>query len=210
MNNSPLVQQSIVKDLGVIFDEKLKFDHHIDSVVRKAYSMLGFIMRATTDFHDMSCIRFLYNSLVRSRLEYNTATWNPYQDTYIKKIERVQRKYTRILFYKLQYNAQTYEQRLHTLNLLKLESRREYFDACFLYNVIQNEEYCADSRPVLRANPYSNRSNITFNPLPRNNDYELHRNPVMRTQLLYERKFRHVDIINLGINAFAIMSSFSQ
>ena len=32
-----------IKDLGVIFDSKLKFDHHINDKINKANSILGII-----------------------------------------------------------------------------------------------------------------------------------------------------------------------
>jgi len=35
----------IKKDLGVTFDSKVKFDHHINEKVNKSYSVLGFIYR---------------------------------------------------------------------------------------------------------------------------------------------------------------------
>ena len=34
-----------IKDLGVVFDSRLKFDEHIDEKVNKAYQMLGIIKR---------------------------------------------------------------------------------------------------------------------------------------------------------------------
>ena len=120
INGSVLTEVENIKDLGVIFDKKLKLDAHIDSIVKKSYSMLGFIMRTTLKFNDLSCVKFLYNSLVRSRLEYNTEVWNPYQTTYISKLEKVQRKYTRLLFFKLRYERLSYSQGLEILNMIEL------------------------------------------------------------------------------------------
>lgn len=90
INGTPLVQQSLIKDLGVAFDDKVKFDYHIDSIGRKSYGTLGFIKKTTAEFVNQSCNKFLYNALVRSRLEYNTPVWNPYNITYINRIEKVQ------------------------------------------------------------------------------------------------------------------------
>lgn len=39
IDNIPLLQRSSVKDLGVIFDDKLRFDEHVDSIVKKSYSI---------------------------------------------------------------------------------------------------------------------------------------------------------------------------
>lgn len=101
MNNAPLEEVTEIKDLGVIFDCKLSFVPHINAIVNKSYRMLGFIGRVTSKFNNISCIKFLYNSLVRSRLEYNSPIWNPHAVKYKAKIESVQRKYTRILQFRL-------------------------------------------------------------------------------------------------------------
>ena len=34
-----------IKDLGIVFDYRLKFDEHIDEKINKAYQMLGIIKR---------------------------------------------------------------------------------------------------------------------------------------------------------------------
>lgn len=198
INGTPLVEVTKMKDLGVTFDKKLKFDDHVNSIVKKSYSMLGFVMRTASKFNDLSCVNFLYNSLVRSRLEYNTAVWNPYQSTYKSKIERVQRKYTRLLFYKLQYEPLSYTQRLQVLNMPELERRREYFDACLIHRIVHDQNMVSSNRPVIRVSRFSSRFGQMFNPLVPRTDYGLHRNPSMRTQLLYNRKYTDIDMLNLN------------
>ena len=42
----------LITDLGVTFDSKLKFDHHINEKVNKAYSVLGLLIY--TNFKYMS------------------------------------------------------------------------------------------------------------------------------------------------------------
>jgi len=58
-----------IKDLGVIFDSKLKFDHHIDEKVNKSYAVKGLIYR---NFKYMLSDTFvmLYKTLIKSHLEY--------------------------------------------------------------------------------------------------------------------------------------------
>lgn len=51
---------SQMKDLGVMFDRKLKFDIHTENIVSKANKMLGFIMRMAKDFTSTKCITSLY------------------------------------------------------------------------------------------------------------------------------------------------------
>lgn len=100
INNSALPKVDTIKDLGVTFDSKLKLYVHINSIVSKAYRMLGFIMRTTKDFTDINCVKYLYNTskLVRSQLEYCTSVWTPYQINQNTFIERVKKCYTRQLY----------------------------------------------------------------------------------------------------------------
>ena len=64
-----------IKDLGVTFDSKLKFDHHFNEKINKSYSVLGLIYR---NFKYMSSDTFviLYKTLVRSHLEYANGVWS--------------------------------------------------------------------------------------------------------------------------------------
>ena len=64
-----LQRDAYVKDLGVIFDEKLNFRQHIFERINKAYSMLWLIKR---NFQHIGPAAFvlIYKHLVRSHLEY--------------------------------------------------------------------------------------------------------------------------------------------
>jgi hypothetical protein len=61
--------------------------------VSKATQVLGFIIRVGRDFRDPYALKFLYVSLVRrSKLEYVSCVWMPYQNGSIARLERVQEK----------------------------------------------------------------------------------------------------------------------
>lgn len=160
--------------------------------------MLGFIARISSNFHDSSCFSFLYNSLVSSRLEYNSSVRNPHQIKYRSKIENVQRVYTRILQFKLNHNPQSYNNRLIKYNLIELEKRRMYFDICLLHNTVHEPGSCLHSRPIFRINQYSNRKNIHFCPHISRTDFGLHKNQIMRSQILYNKYFGTVDILQVN------------
>lgn len=72
-----LEKVSSKKYLGVVIDDKLSFNEHIDQMVRKSFKMLGFIFRCGRYFTSQSSLRLLYASLVRSRLEYCSSVWSP-------------------------------------------------------------------------------------------------------------------------------------
>ena len=76
-----------IKDLGILFQDNLKFSEHINKIVSSANSRLG-IIRNT--FHELSEHNFivLYKSFVRPILEYCCTTWSPHLIMYHKEIEK--------------------------------------------------------------------------------------------------------------------------
>lgn len=46
INNSILPRSRVVKDLGILFDEKLSFSNHVRSIITRASKLLGFICRS--------------------------------------------------------------------------------------------------------------------------------------------------------------------
>jgi hypothetical protein len=93
LNGQNLERVSVIRDLGVLMDSKLTFSVHADVTVSKARQMLGFIMRVGRDFRDPYALKSLYVSLVRSKLEYASCVWMPYQNGRIARLERVQKKF---------------------------------------------------------------------------------------------------------------------
>lgn len=66
LNDGILAKVRLMKDLGVGFDSKLLFNTHIDTLIAKAESMLGFL--SAQEFHDPYTLKCLYTSFVRSQL----------------------------------------------------------------------------------------------------------------------------------------------
>lgn len=89
INNTELTEVDTIGDLGVTFDNRLRFDMHIENIIKKANKMIGFVLRISSDFTNLECINLLYNTLVRSKLEYCTAVWTPFQQIHIINIEKI-------------------------------------------------------------------------------------------------------------------------
>ena len=79
------------KDLGVMVDDKVNFDKHIQQQVNKANSIMGLIRRTYT-FLDETSFRYLFQALVRPHLEYAEAVWSPFTKKDIETIEKVQKE----------------------------------------------------------------------------------------------------------------------
>ena len=96
LSGNVLEQLLIMKDLGVVFDERLKFGDHIEEKINKAYSVLGIIKR-NFKYLSEECLVLLYKSMVRSHPEYAQNVWSLHHQGHIKSIEKVQMRATKLV-----------------------------------------------------------------------------------------------------------------
>ena len=138
----------------------------------------------------------LYNSLIRSLCEYGAVIWNPYYKVYTEKIERIQRKFTRLVYYELRIRKPDYEARLLYLQMQKLSLRRTITDEMCLFKIVNGH---LDSDLVEKinfyTNPYSTRSGLIFD-LPRRNSNIRFKSPSYRLQHSHNNQFSQINIIN--------------
>lgn len=137
-----LTKVASIRDLGVTLDEKLLLNNHIDNIFTKAYQMLGFVLRISKPFRKASTYLTLYQTLVRSHLDFASVIWNPFYAVYSNKIETIQKKFVRALHYRLTGRKGHYVDLLKLYNLQKLSDRRILLDAMTLYNICNNEYDC--------------------------------------------------------------------
>ena len=68
----PLNISDYDKDISVISDFKLNFEHHIAGKINKANSILGVVIHHTFQYKDEKTLVTLYKSLLRLHLEFAT------------------------------------------------------------------------------------------------------------------------------------------
>jgi ribonuclease P/MRP protein subunit RPP40 len=86
---------SLVKDLGVHIDANLNFHSHINTIVAKTFQRSNLILRCFL-CKDPHMLYRVFVAYVLPLLEYCSQIWSPSDITYIKKIESVQRGFTKI------------------------------------------------------------------------------------------------------------------
>ena len=118
-----------IKDLGVIFDQKLNFETNMNAKINLANRNLELIVRHFS-FMNKEMFLQLYTSLVRPHLEYASVIWGPSCRKYAKSIENVQRIATRILG---NLKGKSYPERLIELGQPLLEYRRLRTDVVQTY-----------------------------------------------------------------------------
>ena len=120
MGDIPLAVVEEERDLGIIVQNDLKVSKQCAKVAATGNRILGMIYRSF-NYKSKDIILQLYKSLVRPHLEYCIQAWCPFLQKDIDLLEKVQHRATRMID---NFRTMTYEDRLTTLGLTTLETRR--------------------------------------------------------------------------------------
>jgi Reverse transcriptase (RNA-dependent DNA polymerase) len=121
-----------VKDLGVIFDNKLSFDSQITSVISRSKQQL-FLLRRSFVTKDPCILVLAFKTYILPLLDYCSPIWAPSHITDIRRLESVQRLFTKRL---LGYELLDYPHRLAKAGLCGLELRRMCADLTLCYKIL--------------------------------------------------------------------------
>ena len=120
-----------VKDLGVFIDNELNWDKHISYLCQNGRRLVAWIL-SVFYARDRSTMLTLFNSLIRSRLEYCSQIWDPGKITQINDLEQLQRSFTYKIIYMDNLN---YWDRLTELKIFSLQRRREKLTLIYVWKI---------------------------------------------------------------------------
>ena len=91
LNRTPIAVRAEHKFLGVVFDKKLNFISHLKQLKQKCLKALNIlkVLSHKTWGSDRVCLLRLYNSLVRSRLDYGAIVYNSARPSSLKMLDPV-------------------------------------------------------------------------------------------------------------------------
>ena len=136
LNFEDIETASEEKDLGVTFQQDLKFSGHIAEKVNKANSVLSLIVR-TFDYIEKESFILLYKALIRPVVEYGNAIWHPFLRKDIESVEKVQKRATKLV---PELKDLTYIERLKRLKLPSLAHRRRRGDMIQTFKIVKGLE----------------------------------------------------------------------
>ena len=120
------------RDLGVQIENNLQFHSQTSSVVARGFRTLGVIKGAFLNLDDF-ILPLLYKTMVRPILEYSNSVWGPVLCGDQDRIERVQRRATKMV---PAIRHLPYQDRLRSLNLPSLHYRRMRGDMILVYQIL--------------------------------------------------------------------------
>ena len=126
--------------MGILVQSNLKVSSQCAKVVKTANKILGMIKRSFSS-RDSNTIVSLYKALVRPHLEYCVQAWRPYFKKDIELLEGVQHRATKIIE---GLERMSYEQRLSSLGLTTLETRRirgDLIEVFKIFKAYENVDY---------------------------------------------------------------------
>lgn len=151
IDNTPIDMSCSVRDLGVRIQNNLQFVDQIANVYSGSLGKLFLLLKCVKS-RDASVLLLCYKTWVLPKLEFASCVWSPHKQKDIKRLERVQATFTRIVYHKCfsqNYDSFTmpqYAERLKELGLVSLQERRVRKDLVMAFRILKGELRVASSR----------------------------------------------------------------
>ena len=123
------------RDLGIIVDYSLRFHDHVADVTRKANAVASNLLRSTLCRSESFMVQ-LYTTHVRPLLEFASCIWNTGYVGDVKKLEAVQRRWTREIE---GFGGLTYGERLDRLEMYSVKGRLMRIDLIKYWKILHGE-----------------------------------------------------------------------
>ena len=135
LSDSVIKYTACHKDLGVRVDRKLKFHDHIRTTASKCNALSTNIFSSTLCRNKQFMLN-VYKSLIRPQLEYGCTLWNLGYLGDIRSLERVQRRWTRMIE---GMEGLLYSERLGQLELFSVQGRLLRADLILAWKIFEGE-----------------------------------------------------------------------
>ena len=123
-----------VRDLGVHLTPDFKWVVQVNKAVQSSKIMANWVLGVFLD-RSPDVMITLFNSMVRSSLEYSCPVWNPATILEVEKLESIQRSFTSHIN---GCKDMSYWDRLKKLDLLSLQRRRERYVILQVWKIIHD------------------------------------------------------------------------
>ena len=130
ISGGQIYRKSELMFLGVVLDEKLKFDHHISYISKKIAKSVGIIYELKQNV-PIGILKTLYFSFVYPHLTYCVTTWGSTYESHLKPIVLLQKKIIRMVA-NVEYLSHT-NPLFYNFELLKFQDIYNLAISIFMY-----------------------------------------------------------------------------
>ena len=168
-----------MRDLGVIYDQTLSFNNHINQLTKECLQLFALVRRFGRELTDPHAILAIYTGLVQSKLDFASVIWRPHYSGQIQRLEAIQKKFVKFALRNLGWNYEQlppYQQLCMLVDLDTVLSRHKITDVVFFTNVISGKvrSQLLSSRLCLNTNPATLRRRRVFDSPLRSRNYSQH------------------------------------
>ncbi len=135
LNNTDLERVTSLKQLGLLFDERMTWQPHIEQLILKSNKKIGLIWQISNQF-PRSCAETIYTSYIRPILDYACICYDNCSVNLNQRLEVVQRKAALACTRAIRRTPT--KDLLAELGWSTLETRRKYFRLVQLHRIKNN------------------------------------------------------------------------
>lgn len=153
--NTRIKKVDTIKDLGVIFDSKLKFEMHVQEINKKSTALFAQISRFCKNNNIKQMMTKMTNTYIYPIICYCSEIWFTERPTIDLKLEKFQKIVTRITlgtpWDRRHPNHLDYDSRLHRCNEITYQEKLNVKGIIFLQKMINGENYHYDSQKLISS-----------------------------------------------------------
>ena len=158
INGEEIETVSEIKLLGVTIQSDLKWNTHVNNIVKKASTRLHFIAHLKRAAICTEDLLIIYTSIVRPVLEYACPLWSTGLPTYLSElIENIQKRLLKIIYGEGEYKELLLRSKLNTLAKRRLKLNRDFFakvkkENCAIHHLLPPKRF--HTHDLRQKHPY--------------------------------------------------------
>ena len=154
INDCPIKQVSEHNLLGVVIDDQLQWQPHINKICKTVSKKLYLLSRIKTVI-DLPTRKLFYNAYIKPHFDYVSNLWDGCSENQFKKLNSLHRRAAKLI---LSDQNITNDERLVVLNMLPLKKTLFFNKSIFMFKIINSDSprYLHDLFKFTN-NPYGDR-----------------------------------------------------
>lgn len=135
VDGNTITQVSNHKHLGVIIDDKLRWDAHVDHLCKVLGRNLYLLSKLQSVF-TQEARKLFYNAHIQSHLDYASVVWDGTSDAIFKRLNSLYRRAAKLIY---PDPSLTTDQKMSAVGMLPLKQHLFYNKAVYMYKILHDK-----------------------------------------------------------------------